>query len=83
MPRLKLYTLTLTAYFEEAGTPGVVRAVPGACAARNLGHAIDQGMDAAERLYPSQEGWSDHKAIAIEVPSHLIEKVYTQSTPRR
>ena len=83
MTKLKLYTLTLTAKFEEMGTPGVVRAVPSACAARNLGHAIDQGMDAARRLYPSQEGWGDHKAIAIEIPSHLIEEVYTQSTPRR
>lgn len=78
MPKLKLYTIALTVTFEETGSPGVTRVTPGACAARRLGHAIDQGMDAARRLYPSQEGWSDHKAITIVIPSHLIEEIYTQ-----
>ena len=76
MPRLKLWTLALSAIFSEKGTRGI--AVPGACAARNLGHAIDQGMSAAKRLFPSHEGWSEHNAVAIEIPSHLIEEVWTQ-----
>ena len=78
MPRLKLYTLTLTALFREKGTTGVVRAIPGACASENVSQAIDEGMSAAKRLFPSQEGWSEHNAVAIEIPSHLIEEVYTQ-----
>lgn len=77
MTKLKLYTLALTAFLDEEGGAGVV-AVPGACVARNLGHAIDQGMSASRRLYPEREGWTDHRAVAIEIPPHLIEEVYTQ-----
>jgi len=78
MPRLKLYTIALTARHDDMGTPGTVMAVPGVCVARNLGHAIDQGMAAAKRLFPIREGWSDHKAPAIEVPSYLVEKICAQ-----
>ena len=78
MIKLKLYTLTLAAKLEETGTPSVVRAVPGACAARTVSQAIDEGMTAAKRLFPTVEGWSEHNAIAIEIPSHLVEEVYTQ-----
>ena len=78
MPRLKLYTLTLTATFREKGTPGIVRTIPGACASENVSLAIDEGMSAAKRLFPVAEGWSEHNAVAIEIPSHLIEEIYTQ-----
>ena len=78
MTNLKLYTLILTALFREKGTPGVVRAIPGACAAQTVSQAIDEGLAAAKRLFPVIEGWSEHNAVAIEIPSHLIEEVYTQ-----